>query len=178
MYFNSPGGYAYDGFQISNRIQQLREEGRVGRIEAHAEGLVGSAATLPFLAGDVRSMRNGSRFMVHEPWAGVQGNPSALRAAAAKLDQTKEEMLDLYEARSHMSREDITTAVEAETYYTPKEAMEAGFATEVVPVMAIAACMSESLLSRFEHFPTDVLVEDPGKRRADLEARIIPVSEW
>ncbi|MDH3445753.1 MAG: Clp protease ClpP [Deltaproteobacteria bacterium] len=160
LLMNSPGGDVYDGFQIANRLDKLREDGQIGSIETHAEGLVASAATLPFLKGDRRVMRNGSRMMIHKPWMFGMGNAEDMRAAATRLDQTEQEALDLYESISALTREEIAAAMAVETFYTPKEAEAVGFATEVAEPFALAACMSRSLRLRFKHLPDDLQVLD------------------
>jgi ATP-dependent protease ClpP protease subunit len=164
IYMNSPGGDVYDGFQIANRIDKLREDGQVKTVETIAEGMVASAATLVFLKGSRRVMRNGSRFMIHEPYTLPRDgmNSTEMRAAADRMDQTKDEALALYETMSTMTRAEIETAMKSETFYTPKEAMAAGFATEVIEPYAIAAKMSTRLRETFQHLPDDVEVIDPA----------------
>lgn len=162
MFFNSPGGDAYGGFQIANRLDKLREDGQIETIEAHAEGMVASAATLPFLKADKRVMRNGSRFMIHRPHSFGFGNEDDFMEMAKRLQQTTAEALDLYEAVSALTRDEINNAMIAETFYTPKEAEAAGFATETVELFAVAACISPKLRGTFKHLPSDMKVVEPG----------------
>ena len=159
---NSPGGNAFDGFQIANRLDKLREEGTIKSIETHAEGLVGSAATLVFLKGDRRVMRNGSRFMIHKPSSFGIGNADDMRGIAERLDSTEEQAIDLYESVSALTRKEIAEAMAAVTFYSPKEAEAAGFATEVIEPFAIAACMSSNLRDTIKNIPDDLKVEDWG----------------
>ena len=164
MFYNSPGGDAYDGFQIANRLDFLREQGKIGKIEAHAEGLVASAATLPFVKSDVRIMRNGSRFMIHLPISFGMGNEHEMRSQADRLHQTTEEAIDLYETVANLDRAEIQKAMEVETWYSPKDAAGIGFATEVAEPFAIAACMSEKIRLNLLHLPDDLEVIDPSER--------------
>ena len=166
LLMNSPGGDVYDGFQIANRLDKLREEGTIKRIETVAEGMVASAATLPFLKGDRRIMRNGSRFMIHKPWTMGAGNADDLRHVAARMDQTEEEAIDLYEAASALTRTEIRAAMAAETYYTPDEATAIGFATESIEPFRIAACMSDDVRQRFHmRLPSDLDIMQPAHMR-------------
>lgn len=167
LFFNSPGGDVYDGFQLANRLDKLVEDGQVGTLETNAEGIVASAATLPFLKGTHRRMRNGSRFMIHKPWTVGMGTADDFRAAAQRMDQTESEALDLYESISSLPREELAEAMSVETYYTPSDAKAAGFATEVVEPLAIAACMSAKLREKFSHLPSDLEVIEPTQTPAE-----------
>lgn len=162
VFVNSAGGDVYDGFAIANQMRRLREEGRIKSIEMNADGLVASAATLFFLEGDDRIMRNGSRFMIHKPWSFGMGNADDFRANAARMDQTEEEALDLYEKRSSMSRVELRAKMDAETFYTAKEALNAGFATQTEEQFAQAACMSDLMRQRFKHLPDGFEVKGPA----------------
>ena len=115
LLMNSPGGDASGGFQIANRLDKLREDGRIKTIETHAEALVASAATLVFLKGDDRLMRNGARLMIHEPWGVTIGNIATHENSIDSLRQTKEQALDLYEVTSTLHRDEISDAMEAES---------------------------------------------------------------
>ena len=161
IFFNSPGGDAFAGFQIGNRLEKLIEDGQIKNYEAHAEGLVASAATIPYLRASRRIMRNGARFMIHKPHAFGGGTAQDLREQAERLDATEEEAIDLYQANSNLSREEIADFMEKETFFTPKEAETAGFATEIVEPFAIAACMSDQLRQSFKSLPDDLEVMRP-----------------
>ena len=175
MFYNSFGGDAYDGFQIANRLRKLRDDGLIGSIEAHAEGMVASAATLPYLVADVRVMRSGSRFMIHRPWTISSGTADDLRARADQLDQTEQEAIDFYAAVSSLHRKEIAEAMGRNagggTYYTPKEAKNYGFATEVIEPPAIAANISQKARELFHPaLPDDVAIATPEERDQELRA--------
>ncbi len=157
---NSPGGDANGGFQLANRLDKLREDGRIGSIETHAEAIVASAATLVFLKGDERLMRNGSRLMIHNPWGMTIGDENAHAAAIESLQQTKQQALDLYDSVSTLHRDEISEAMDAETYYTSEDAVAAGFATQAISPTAVAACMSDEFRQRYHpNLPRDLVVE-------------------
>ena len=62
----SPGGLLDYGTALADRFTALRREGV--KINVKGEGLVASAAVLPFVAADTSSMEAGGRLMTHAPW--------------------------------------------------------------------------------------------------------------
>lgn len=134
---NSPGG---DVFAANTIVNLLRNHG--AEIVTFADGLVASAATLIYAAGTKRVAAFNALFMYHSPWTVAMGNAQDLRAMAEALDKAREGMLDLYESASSLSREELIAALDAETWYTAKEAAEVGFVTDVEEAQKVAACLS------------------------------------
>lgn len=161
VYLNSPGGDPFDGFAIKNRIDKLISDGQLGEVHTVAEGLVASAATLPFLAGTKRSMRQGSRFMIHEAHGMAVGDAEQMRKYADELERTNLEAAELYAAKSNHTETQIAKMMAAETWMSPAESVQAGFATERSDAFAVAACVRKRDLERmhFMRAPEDLLVD-------------------
>ena len=67
LLIESPGGFLSDGLALYN---DLRARARSGvTVTAEARGVVASAAVLPFLAAETRTMTTGTELMVHNPWS-------------------------------------------------------------------------------------------------------------
>ncbi|WP_425154858.1 Clp protease ClpP [Candidatus Palauibacter sp.] len=135
LLIESPGGFLDDGLAL---YADLRARARDGvEITAEARGVVASAAVLPFLAAREREMTTGTLLMVHDPWTrvfmagtadeiegGVDRVLNGLRAGEKTLRQ-------VLAGRTGKSRQQVTAWLGDETWFTPDEALDAGFATAV-----------------------------------------------
>lgn len=129
---NSPGGSVYDAIAIHNMIAEWP-----GTVTTHVTSIAASAATLIAMVGDERTIADNAEYMVHNPWMYVAGNAVELRSYADKLDKTSEKLLDMYERKSSLSRDEITSLLDGEdgedgTYMTAQESLDAGFSTEII----------------------------------------------
>jgi ATP-dependent Clp protease, protease subunit len=124
---NSPGGDAFDGVSIMNLLRQHKAE-----VEVFVDGYAASAATIIAMGADKIHMGTGSMWMVHEPWTCACGNAGDLRSVADFLDKLNDGIVDIYQARTGLNRERLLEMLEAETWMSAKEAVEHGFADDVV----------------------------------------------
>lgn len=124
---NSPGGSVFDGVALYHMLTPFKD-----KLSVEVVGLCASAATLPALAGKKLSMGKGTYFMIHNPAAGIFGEAKELRKRADLLDQIKEEVVDVYVSHSNMSREEAQNAMDTETWLTAQQAVDAGFAGEIL----------------------------------------------
>lgn len=139
---SSMGGDVDAAFQIVNRCRELKERGQIRSVETVAEGAVGSAATLVFLLGSSRTMRTGTRFMIHDPYT-INFGPVTIEAhesAAERLRKRRDEVAEIYAGYTKQDVSEVLEAMAATTYYTPAEAVQLGYATQSVTQLAIAAC--------------------------------------
>ena len=123
---NSPGGDVFSAVAMRGALQRHPAE-----IVAHVDGLAASAATFLTAAADKVIMAKGARFMIHNSMTFQFGNKHDLRESAELLDGIDQDIADAYEARSNLSREEITDMMDAETWFTAEQAVDAGFADEI-----------------------------------------------
>lgn len=123
---NSPGGNVFEGFAIFNELSQHK-----ARVSVEVMGIAASAASYIAMAGDDIRMGLGTFMMIHNAWGGVVGNRHDLASAIEVLGQIDGAQTDIYESRTGLPRKDITGYMDAETFFSAKEAVEKGFATEV-----------------------------------------------
>lgn len=126
MYVNSPGGIADDGVAIMNALARNK-----AKVTAFVDGLAASAATIVILGADEIVMGAGSRLMIHDAWSIAWGQASVLQKAAERLDKLSQTLAGLYAQRAGGDAEQWRAAMEAETWYTAEEAVEAGLADRV-----------------------------------------------
>jgi ATP-dependent Clp endopeptidase proteolytic subunit ClpP len=126
LHINSVGGEVSEGVTLYNRLRAIPNTKNV-----IVEGLAASIASVVAMAGDNIHMALGSQMMVHDPWAYTAGNSTELRHAADVLDTTKESLLDIYEKRTGMQRDDIASMMTDETWLSANDAKDKGFCDTV-----------------------------------------------
>jgi len=122
---NSPGGDVFDGFAIYNLINSHE-----GKKTVYIDGLAASAASIVAMAGDEIVMADNALMMIHDPWTMSLGNSADMRDTADLLDKVKGSILTVYDKKSSMTPEEISDLMTKETWFTAKEAIDAGFATK------------------------------------------------
>lgn len=124
---NSPGGNVFEGFAIFNELRQHK-----ARVTVEIMGIAASAASYIAMAGDDIRMGLGTFLMIHNAWGVVIGNRNDLDAAAKTLEQIDGAQIDIYESRTGLKRAEIEKYMDAETFFTAKEAVAKGFADSVM----------------------------------------------
>ena len=131
---NSPGGDVFAGLAIYNG---LRNSGK--KVNVRVLGLAASAASLVAMAGDTIEMPENSFMMVHNPWGFAIGGADDMRDTADMLDKLGASLASTYAKRTGKSAEEITALLDAETWMSAAEAVDAGFATAVISAVPLTA---------------------------------------
>lgn len=121
---NSPGGDVFEGYAMYTNLKR-----HVGKVSTYNDGLVASAATFPFLAGQDRYVSPLSQTMIHEASTFVGGNASDLLRAADLLEKINVQLAELYSEVSGKDVNDVLQLMADETWLGPKDAKELKFAT-------------------------------------------------
>ena len=122
--FNSPGGSVPNGVSI---ISQLRSF--AGRWRAIVQGYALSIACAVAAAAETVLVSEGSRLMVHLPYAAnTAGTASDLRRTADVLDGIETDLVKLYQKRTGKTEEQVRDWMNAETWFSASEAIRAGLA--------------------------------------------------
>lgn len=144
---NSPGGDMFEGIAIYNLLALHK-----GKVTVEVMGWAASAASIIAMAGDEIVMMLGSFMMVHNAWGLTIGNRHDFEAAAKLFATFDSAIADIYEARTEMKRADITALMDAETFMSPAEAIDNGFADrkggEVAMTRASLAGPSRELMAQ------------------------------
>jgi ATP-dependent Clp protease protease subunit len=124
-HISSYGGEVEEGLAIYNAL--LAHPADVTTI---CEGQACSIASVIFMAGDTRIMREASALFVHDCWTIAQGDADDLRKIADDLD---EQMIacKLAYMRGGIDEVELDSLLKADTWLTPDEAVSYGFATEI-----------------------------------------------
>lgn len=128
VHLNSMGGEVAQGVAIYNALKAHR-----AHVTTYCEGFACSIASVIFMAGDDRVMRNASLLMIHEAWMSAGGNARDLRKAAEDLETITELSKRAYMERATggLTREVLDGLMAEETWILPEQAVEWGLATEV-----------------------------------------------
>lgn len=134
LHINSPGGAVFEGVTIYNLLVS-----HPAKIIVHIDGLAASIASVIALAGDEVHIAENAMMMIHNPSVVTWGESEDLRKQADVLDAIKEAILNTYESATGMSRDDLSAAMDAETWYSAQEAVDKGFASKKVSAQKAAA---------------------------------------
>lgn len=122
---NSPGGDAFDGIAIYNRLKKHE-----GNVTINVDGWACSAASVIACAADVLNMGLGAMLMIHEASTIVWGSKTDMRKEADVLENLEEGIIDIYMTKVNVTREEIKEMVNSETWFSAQKAVEIGFAVK------------------------------------------------
>ncbi|WP_226677209.1 head maturation protease, ClpP-related [Mesobacillus jeotgali] len=128
VHLNSPGGDAFDGIAIYNRLMNHKSKHNA-KVTIHVDGWACSAASVIAMAADDLIMGIGAMLMIHEASNIVWGTKGSMRKEADLLEKLEDGIIDAYMTKANVSREEIRDMVDSETWFSASEAVEIGFAT-------------------------------------------------
>jgi ATP-dependent protease ClpP protease subunit len=158
---NSPGGTATEAVAMRAMLLSAGFE----EINVEVEGLCASAATLLCcLPGAHVRMAEGSYFMIHNPWSIAFGNAEQIERTAIALRKMEDDFTSIYQKQCGKNEEQIKSWMDDETWFTAKEAVDAGFAHEVLEAEPIAATVAPDMMGAMKnlylHTPEAVAVQN------------------
>ena len=129
---NSNGGDVFAANAIAVALEEAARNGK--NVTCKIDGICASAAVRVALACSKISIANGAYMMIHKPMNVLWGyyNADDMRGLAETLDTIQQGIVDAYVARTGLSEKECCKLVDNETWFTAKEAVEKGFADEVL----------------------------------------------
>jgi ATP-dependent protease ClpP protease subunit len=127
LHINSYGGSVKEGIAIYNQLKQKKCK----EIVAYVDGFAYSIASIILQAADRRIMGLGTSLLIHNMWINISGNAEDLRKAADDLDVLMEANRQIYMDKVTITEDELIEMLNNETYLTPDQAVEKGFADEV-----------------------------------------------
>jgi ATP-dependent Clp protease, protease subunit len=165
-----PGGDVFGAESIIQAFREWKSATAGNRIVGHVDGLAASAATGLCCVCDEVMIAPKGMYMIHQAWTYAWGNADQMRATAALLDKVDGAIIDEYVAfvGDKSSRDDITSWVKAETWFSASEAVAAGFAHSVTTAQqSQGTAASNSVTPRawkleaYAHAPAALLGQSP-----------------
>lgn len=163
---NSPGGVCTE----SVAMRSILANAGFQEINIRIEGLCASAATdIATLPGAHVAIAEGSEYMIHNPWCITYGNANDIENTAKRLRNIEQMSRGFYTRRSGQTEEQVKAWMDAETWFTAEQAVEYGFADEVLKpdvsgTTPAAACVSRETLatmrSLYRTVPEQIALRD------------------
>lgn len=141
---NSPGGHVDQAVAMKSMLNTSGFE----EIIVDIEGLCASAATFFVCVHNAHvRIAQGSEFMIHNPSVWCRGDAAAFRRTAERMKKMENDQHQMYAARTGQTVDKIKEWMDAETWFSAREAVECGFADEILDAAPIAACASEEAIT-------------------------------
>ena len=126
VYINSYGGFVSEAWAIHNALKRQK-----AKIRTICEGFACSAASLIFMAGDERIMLDTSALWIHNVQTFAAGDYKKLQSEAEGAKKLNELGMQIYLEHVNLSEEELAAMMDKETWISPTEALEWGFATAI-----------------------------------------------
>lgn len=134
VHINSEGGVVDTGFDIYNYLKSLNLP-----IKTIGSGVVASIATVVFMAGDTRVLRENTNFMIHLPMGGVDGTADEIEDYAKEVRAVEDKLVKFYSEKINLDKEAVRPLLKNETWLDGVKALELGFSNQTdLPMVAKA----------------------------------------
>ncbi len=129
---NSYGGDAGVSNTIHNRLRELSRDGV--RLTCIVDGVAMSGGALIMCACDTVKVNPSSLIMIHKCWGFFWGgyNADELREAAGQYDAWDKAQIAIYKRKTGLTETILSHMMSDTTYMTGREAVEKGFADELI----------------------------------------------
>jgi len=153
VYITSPGGVVTSGWEIHDYLDTLGKP-----IKTIGREMVGSIATVIFMAGTERELKPGTDFVIHLPSGGINGNSDDISEYAQMIKGVEKKVLKFYEDKTQLSESAILPLLRQETFLRPGDAYKLGFATirpeKQTPVAYFKNSKNENKMSKSKNKKT------------------------
>ncbi|EEI86145.1 endopeptidase Clp [Anaerococcus lactolyticus ATCC 51172] len=159
---NSAGGDVFAATAIYSRLKEFKAK-KIVKID----GWAASAATIIAMAGDEIEIAPNGSLMIHDPLFGLEGyfNAKDLIKYIEQLETIKKSIINAYKTKTGKTEEELAQLMEAETWYTGQEAVDAGFCDRLMFEEADVAATADGqikvngvlMVSDFKNLPNTVL---------------------
>jgi len=159
---NSGGGEVYAAVAMRSMIINAGFDS----VRVMIEGLCASAATLFATVPDAHVViAEGSEFMIHNPMTITWGNADEIMKTVDHLHKMEEQFHGMYAAKTGKTEDDIKSWMDAETWFTAKEACDYGFCDELLASEPVAASVTSRemgvMRAIYRAVPDEIIVKDP-----------------
>lgn len=129
LYISSPGGHVESGDVVYDMIKFIKPEVRVV-----GTGWVASAATNIYLAAKPSNRYSlpNTRYLVHQPSGGSQGDATDIKIQAEQLLKTKARINKIISEETGRSLEQVEQDTDRDYWMSVDEAIEYGIVSKVV----------------------------------------------
>lgn len=122
----SGGGSVFAASEIYTMLKAYS-----GKVVVNIQGLAASAASVIAMAGDEINMSPTSQMMIHKASTVSMGNADDFAHDSKMLDVTDQSIVNAYEEKTGLNRDDILQLMANETWMTAQDAVDKGFADNI-----------------------------------------------
>ena len=127
IWINSSGGDCVAASQIYNMLMEYP-----GDVTVKVDGIAASAASVIAMAGSRVLMSPTSLMMIHNPLTLAIGDSDEMKKAVQLLDEVKESIINAYEIKTGLPRNQLSQLMDAETWMNANKAKEYGFCDDIL----------------------------------------------
>ena len=139
---NSNGGLVTVGSEIYTALRNYK-----GNVTAEVTGMAASAASFCIMGADKVVMSPTAQIMIHKAsFREISGNSDDLEKASDALKSIDKSIINAYVEKTGLDEEKLMEMMAKETYMSAHEAVELGFADEVMSFKAVAS-VADNMLS-------------------------------
>ena len=124
---NSPGGDVFAASEMYDMLMAYPAD-----VTVNIPSLAASAASVVAMAGKTILVGATATLMIHNPITSAMGEEKELKAGVNLLRETKENILNAYERKTHLPRGKLAGMMDAETWMGANKAIELGFADGIL----------------------------------------------
>lgn len=134
VHISSPGGSVMEGLTLYNLFRDYKRRFPQAVMVCQIKGIAASMASYLAVnsAFDHVSAENNAVLMLHNVYAGTQGDHRELRRSADVVESLTNLLADAYTQKTGKSKAEILQLMDAETWYFGQEIKENGFVDEVL----------------------------------------------
>lgn len=180
---NSPGGDVFAADQIYNILRAHR-----GKVTVFIDSLAASAASVVAMAGDEVVISPVGMLMIHNPSTVAIGDHNDMQKTIDTLAQVKESLINAYQAKTHLSRQELSDMMEAETWMNANMALEKGFVdridgeTQTMPSLLFGARAADrelvdKIVAKFEGEMPEISPDTKAEDETNVADSGTPASE-
>lgn len=124
---NSGGGLVDSGNEIYTALKAYP-----GQVIVNVTGMAASAASIIAMAGDTVKISPVAQIMIHNVQNGIIGDYRDMSKNSDLLQQANDALANAYVLKTGLSKEEVLTKMNEETYLNADQAVALGFADEIL----------------------------------------------
>lgn len=170
---NSGGGSVFAGSEIYTALKSYK-----GEVEGIIPSIAASAASVVAMGCSKLSISPTAQIMIHNASCGVGGDYRDMEHTAEFLKGINTSIASAYELKTKIKHEDLIELMNKETWLTAKQALEMGFADEVLfkdnagPTNSIDGFMLPTniinkLKNKLKKVPEQLQIPDDNKKELE-----------
>lgn len=172
LYINSDGGSLVAGTEIYSILREY-----TGETVAHIQSRAASAATVAIMGCNRIVAEPVALVCVHNPTTYGRGDAGDFRHTAEELDNIKSVILNAYEGRMKVSRDEVSALMDKNIWLDASKALEYGLVDEV---LASGGTPSGNIMNASGRvlIPTEKMIEEYRAAKESEKMQAVRAKAW